>query len=132
MRQLQREKRGVWVSEFVSKEERIVDGMHTGEWLVTRSDPVLVTCTLSPCGGNTYADGFGWGESYDRTLIVDALDTPITETSVLWCDVRPELDADGHLVLDEDGNPTVPWDYVVSQIALSYNFTNVALKKAEV
>lgn len=132
MRQLLRERRRVWVSKYESKEQ-VVDseGRMTGEWRVTRSKPVSYEPTISPCGGNVYADGFGWGASYDRTLIIDQLGTDITETSVLWVDKRPELDQDGNLVLDEYGEPTVPWDYTVTQVAESYNFTNVALAKVQ-
>lgn len=129
---MNRERRGVWVSNYQSKRELLDEfGRHTGEWVVSRSRPFMVTCTVSPCGGNVYADGFGWGTSYDRTMVLDCIDPIIRETSVMWVDVRPELDADGELVLDADGNPTVPWDYTVSQIAVSYNYTNIALRKAE-
>lgn len=129
---MNRERRGVWVSRYQSKRELLDEsGRHTGEWVVARSRPFMVTCTVSPCGGNVYADGFGLGTTYDRTMIVCSIDPIVTEDSVMWVDVKPELDEDGELVLDENGSPTVPWDYTVSQIAVSYNYTNIALRKAE-
>lgn len=133
MRSKTSEKRFVWVSTYGGKTQDVdEDGMLTGEWTTVRNKPFQVECTLSPNGGNTYADGFGWGVSYDRTLIAYTTDTGITEDAVIWVDSEPELDEDGELVLDEDGNPTVSWDYSVSRIAVSYEVTNIALRKVDV
>ena len=133
MRSLAREMRTVWVSSYAGKTPVLDEqGRLTGEYVVARSKPFPVRCTLSPNGGNTYADGFGWGVSYDRTLISYDIDTGITEDSVVWVDCVPELDKSGELVVDENGLPTVPWDYAVGQVAVSYEVTNVALRKVEV
>ena len=130
MRSLAIEKRTVWVSSYLSKVQLEEDGMLTGEWAVTRTAPFPVECTLSPNGGNVYADGFGYGVSYDRTLVVYGGNPGITEESVLWVDSTPEVDESGELVLDADANPTVPFDYTVSSVAESLHVTNIALKKA--
>lgn len=131
MRQLERERRGVWFAKFASKEKVFdEDGNFTGEWRIVYGKPELIRPTVSPNAGNTWADGFGMGVSMDRSMIIDRIGLGIDETCICWVDVRPRLDSDGNLVLDDDGLPVVPNDYTVSTVAESYNFTNVALKKA--
>ena len=131
MRSLYKEKRTVWVSSYESKEQVVEDGMLTGEWVVRHTPPFPIEPTLSPNGGNVYADGFGYGVSYDRTLIIHGENPGITESSVLWVDREPVTDEDGELVTDANGDPVVPWDYTVSSVAESLYVTNVALRKAE-
>lgn len=132
MRQLEREKRGVWFARYEGKRQlEDEEGRLTGEWVVSYSKPERLSCTLSPETGNTWGDGFGIGVDCDRTLIVDAIGTGLDETCILWVERRPELDADGNLALDEDGNSKVPNDYTASMVGESFNFTSAAIKRAE-
>lgn len=130
MRQLIREKRGVWFAPFKSKEQVVTeDGMLTGEWRISYGKPQVIYPTVSPRSGNTWGDGFGIGVDCDRTMVIAELGTGIDETCVLWVDVRPKLDEDGE-ILYEDGEMVVPYDYLVTMVGESYNFTSVAMKKA--
>lgn len=131
MRQLERERRGVWFAEYAGKTPILDDnGMLTGEYTISYGKPQLVIPTVSPRSGNSWFDGFGVGVNCDRTAIIDEIGLGITETCVMWVDVRPELDADGNLVLGEDGLPTVPYDYTIQMVAESYNFTAIAMSKS--
>lgn len=132
MRSIEREKRGVRVAQFAVKEQ-IVDeeGRLTGAYKVTYTAPETFYATVSPAAGNTYADGFGWGVSYDRTMILHEIGTGISESSIVWVDSVPETDGEGMLVYGEDGEPTVPYEYVIASVAESYNVTNVALRKRQ-
>ena len=128
-----RDTREVWVSLYDSK-SKILDsnGVWTGEWQVTRSTPYATYPTLSAARGSVSEDIFGIALDYDRTAKYDSDDTGITETAVFWVDSAPEFDANGDLLVDDDGEPTVPWDYVVSFIAVSPNVTSIALRKVDV
>lgn len=131
MRQLERERRGVWFSKYEGKTQLVdEEGRLTGEWGITYSKPQRVECTVSPRTGNTWGDGFGIGVDCDRTLVVPEVGLGIDETCVMWVDVRPELDSDGNAVLDDEGNFKVPNDYTVTMAGESFNFTSVAIKKA--
>lgn len=132
MRQLQRERRTVWAGLYAGDEcETDEEGRYTGEHAETRR-LVELHPTVSPASGALEAYGFGAGGDFDRTLVVDRTGTGIDETTVLWIDSKPEVEADGSLKLDESGNPTVPWDYVVARpVAESLNYTNVAVRRAD-
>ncbi len=131
MRQLERERRGVWFSRYEGKKQMVdEEGRLTGEWAVSYSKPELVACTVSPRTGNTWGDGFGIGVDCDRTIVVPETGLGIDEACVLWVDVKPELDDDGSVKLDDEENFTVPNDYTVTMVAESFNFTSIAIKKA--
>lgn len=132
MRQLEREKRTVWVAPFKSKQQREDEnGRLTGVWDVLYGKPVKHRPTLSPCAGNVISDGFGLGNDYDRTMIIADTGLGIDEASVVWVDCEPVLDRKGELLLGDDMLPVVPWDYAVSKVAESLNITNVAIKRVE-
>ena len=132
MRQLSRERRTVWIAPYEGKVQRVDShGRLTGVYDVSYGKPVSYSPTLSPCSGNVISDGFGLGEDYDRTMILDEVGLPIDEASVVWIDRVPELERDGSLKLGDDMLPAVPWDYVVGKVAESYSFTNIAVKKVE-
>lgn len=131
MRQLLKEKREVWVADYAGKEPVVDgDGRLTGEYRIAYAKPFRILPSLSPRSGNNWADGFGVGVDCDRTAVIDETGTGVTDTCVLWVETTPELDSDGNLALGADGTPETPFDYRVSMVAESYNFTAVAMKKA--
>lgn len=132
MRQLERERRTVWASLYESREPVTdEDGYLTGEYEVTRK-LIEFRPTVSPASGALEAYGFGTGGDYERTLVIDQTGTGMDENTVFWIDATPELNADGTLKYDEDGNPTVPWDYVAARpVSESMNYTNVAVMRAD-
>lgn len=130
MRQLNKERREVWVSEYEGK-KAVEDeqGRLTGEYAISYGKPFTVYPTLSPRSGNSWADAFGVGVNCDRTAIINEVGTGITDTCVLWVDRIPEVDDEGGLVINSDGTLKTPFDYRIEMVAESYNFTAVAMKK---
>ncbi len=57
---------------------------------------------------------------------------PIDEYSVLWVDTTPELNEDGTLVVNEEGQVTTPYDYIVKKVAKSLNGVSIAISKVSV
>lgn len=132
MRQLKREERGFWYSKYLGRVQGTdEEGRLTGEWTIAYSNPKRFVGTVSPRSGNTWGDGFGIGVDCDRTLIIDQIGLGIDETCILWVDSEPELNEDGSLKNDEDGVMTVPNDYTIVMAGESYNYTALAIKKAE-
>lgn len=132
MRQLERESRGFWWAKYLGKVQETDDqGRLTGEWAIAYSDPQRVVGTVSPRSGNTWGDGFGIGVDCDRTLVIDEVGLGIDESCILWVESEPELSDDGSLKVDGDGLMTVPNDYTIVMAGESYNFTALAIKKAE-
>lgn len=132
MRQLERERRTIWASLYEDREqERDGQGRLTGEWRIRRN-LVQLRPTLSPASGALEAYGFGTGGDYDRTIVLDQTGTGIDEHTVFWIDRTPERNRDGSLKYGDDGNPTVPWDYVAARpVAESGNYTNIAVRRAD-
>ena len=56
----------------------------------------------------------------------------INEYSVLWVDTMPELDENGKLVKDGNGQVVTPYDYVVKKVAPSLNSISIAISKVNV
>ena len=54
------------------------------------------------------------------------------EYSILWIDSEPELDANGALVLNEDGTVKTPHDYIVKKVAMSLHSVLLAISKVTV
>lgn len=132
MRQLERERRGVWFAKYLDKEPIVdTEGHRTGEYRLTYGKPFRFEMTVSPRTGNTWGDGFGIGVDCDRTALVDRVGTGIDETCIAWVDIRPKLNDDGSLAYGDDGQMVVQNDYKVVMVGESYNFTNVAIKKVE-
>lgn len=130
MLSMARERRSVWFAAFSGKEQ-VVDGEGrlTGAWRIRYGEPFALMPTVSSESGNVFADGFGVGVDYDRTLILHDTATGVDETCVVWVDSEPELAEDGTLSVGEDGEPTVPYDYTVRKVGVSQNVTNIALKR---
>jgi hypothetical protein len=73
-------------------------------------DPVQTSGNISPAKGNVVARQFGDDELYDKVIVLGDRDTPIDEYAVLWIDSAPELDENGALKVNADGEIVTPWD----------------------
>lgn len=131
MKSLSRDRRKVWVSLYSTKQKIMSGTLFTGEWKVVRSEPFPIYPTLSASRGEASLDIFGANVDYDRVVTIDYINTGITETSVLWIDSQPAFDNQGRLITDNNGNPSVPFDYIVKRVAESQNVTLVAVKKVD-
>ena len=99
----------------------IEDGEVTGEKIVKYKSGKETEATISPATGNSYVEIFGKSIQYDRVILINGIDSPITETTVLCVDKSPEYDI--------YGNPL--YDYVVKRVAKSLNTTAIAIARVE-
>lgn len=129
MRSLVRDKQPIWFCDVSES----LDGIDT---VKTYSDPIKKYFTVSATAGWVNNSGSGWILNYDRQVVCYERDFRPPEGTMLFVDVVPEIDADGHLktidvqdvdangnpALDEDGDPitykkyvTEP-DYIIKKI----------------
>ena len=99
-------------------------GNLTGEYEVTRENPVAVMANISAARGESTTRQFGEDVRYDRIIVLDDPAFPIAETSVLWIDTPPEI--------AKDGTTKTPHDYIVKQVAPSLNSVSIAVSKVNV
>ena len=83
----------------------------------TYHKPVKAEANISAARGSVVAQQFGDDDRYDRIIAIGDRDTPIDESSVLWIDTVPELDANGELKVNANGEIVTPWDYIVRRVA---------------
>ena len=107
-----------------SKREEIIDeyGNKTGQYEILYDEPVEMFGNISPAVGEMLNRQFGESVSYDKVIVLDNVDTPINEYSILWVDTTP---------LDKDG-VEVSHDYVVKIVARSLNSVSIAISKVDV
>lgn len=140
MRCLDRDKQWVLVSFFVEKVACKDDkGRLTGKHEVIRTEPIPLLCSVSASKGTAENSPFGIDLDYDKTVIIEDVDYPIDESSVLWVDnfqcSGPDP-SDGQEDDVDDGFSQVltdkPHDYTVKRITKSPNCLAVAIKRVEV
>ena len=79
-------------------------------------DPVKEYGNISAARGSAAIQPFGSLENYDKVIALGDRDTQIDEYAVLWVDREPEVDRDGKLKTDANGNYLTPWDYTVYRV----------------
>ena len=97
--------------------------------------PVKANANISPAKGSVIARQFGDDDGYDRVIALEYRDTPIDEYSVLWIDTVPELDANGALKVNANGEIVTPWDYIVRKVGRGlpvFGETIIAVSKVSV
>lgn len=125
MRCLDRNKRPVWYSLYVGSEIGYDEyGNELPSPVLTFGNPVKIMANVSAARGSVQDVQFGLNENYDRVLVTDDVDIPLTEASRLWVDTMP--------VIKLDGSTDSPHDYVVSKIARSLTNVSVAISKVNV
>lgn len=107
--------------EFVTYEDEYGNVLKTGEHKATYGEPQQIKASVSPARGEAQADVFGTDISYSKVMIVSDKDCPINENSILWL-TEPAY--------DDDGNPV--YEYTVSAVVRSLNYTSYAIRKCEV
>ena len=124
MQGLSKNKRSFWYALY-ERSQPLTDeyGREVGEMSVY-SKPIKAVGNISAARGSAEHDTFGINAVYTKTINPMPLDCPITETSILWIDIEPEL--------NEYGNTTTAHDYVVSQVAESLNHKAYAISRVEV
>lgn len=100
------------------------DENDTGRYEIGYENPVEIRASVSAARGYSDVEQFGVNLDYEKTVITTDMTCPITETSVLWVDTKPEI--------GDDGSTDTPFDYRVVKVARSLNYIAYAIKKAEV
>lgn len=101
----------------------------------TYGNPVQTKGNISPAKGDVTTRQFGEDDHYDRVIVLGDRDTPIDEYSVLWIDSVPELDENGALKVNADGEIVTPWDYIVRKVGRglpNFGSTEIAVSKVTV
>lgn len=125
MRCLVRNQSKFYYASYNGKKEFIDEyGNATGEYEVLHSNPIKAFGNVSSARGETQVRQFGESESYDKVIVLDNLNTPIDEYSILWVDTLPHL--------NEDGSTDTPHDYVVKKVAHGLNSVSIAISKVNV
>lgn len=125
MRCLLRNMRDFYFALYIGKEELEDEyGNKTGEYNVIYSNPTKCKGNVSAAQGEVQSRQFGDSESYDKVIVLDEVNIPIDEYSILWVDVTP--------LLDENSLPTTPHDYIVKKVARSLNNVSIAISKVQI
>ena len=133
MKCMERNKVRFFYALYDHKEEITDDyGNATGQYADSHSDPVEFFANISAAKGETQSRQFGENEAYDKVIVMDIAAPRIDEYSVLWVDTLPELDKDGHLAVNKEGEVITPYDYIVKKVARSLNSVSLAISKVKV
>lgn len=119
MKNMERNKRTFYYALYTDKKDVVdEDGFYTGEYEVGYTDPIEMRATISASTGSSSIEQFGNLTDYDKVIIVDDINCPIDENSILWIGVNPT---------DSKAN-----NYIVKKKAESLNFISYAVKKVDV
>ena len=125
MRTLNRNKIRIYYANYRDKIPlRDEYGNMTGEYKILYDNPIAIMANVSAARGEATTRQFGDDEGYDRILVLDDPNFPITVTSILWIDTPPEI--------SKDGSTDTPHDYIVKQVATSLNSVSIAVSKVTV
>jgi hypothetical protein len=125
MRGMVRNKSKFYYASYIGKTEIIDEyGNSTGEYKILYSNLYECSANISAAQGELKYRQFGESESYDKVIVLDDINTPINEYSILWVDTLP--------LINNDGSTTTPHDYVVTRKAVSLNTVLIAIRKVNV
>lgn len=123
MRLMRRNTRKIWYALCEGRGEPATDeyGYETGDSNPTYSEPVGLVCNVGAVEtGEAWGRIFGISDEYDRVIVTDKLDCPITSDSVLWVDHDPAPDG------------SVPFDCTVWRVSKYLNHIAYAIKTVDV
>ncbi len=101
----------------------------------TYTNPVKMRANIAPAKGLAEPMEFGRDEMYDKVILTGERDTPITENTALRVDGVPELESNGALKVNADGEIVTPWDYIVRRVSRGlpcYGSTVIGITKVSV
>lgn len=119
--------------------QRYVDesGLESGEKIVLYKDAVKMNANISAATGYAQTEQFGNLDNYDKVIVIDDVDCPIDENTVLFVDKEVEyttaethIENDGEWAMTEYQIPV--YDYTVRRVAKSLNSVSIAISKVEV
>lgn len=122
MKTLKRNQSKFYYCLYKSQEmQRDEYGNETSAPKVLYEDPVMMRANISPATGYSTAAQFGYLENYDKVIVTDDMNCPITESTVLFVEKEPEYRDDIPL-----------YDYVVRRVSKSLNSISIAVRKVNV
>lgn len=133
MKIMERNKSTFFYARYKGKRPKMDEyGNETGEYTLEWENPVLCSANISAAKGETSTRQFGESENYDKVIAMDKVSPQIDEYTILWVDKVPQLEEDGSLSMDSDGNIITPHDYIVKKVAESLNSVSLAISKVNV
>lgn len=130
-----RNKQSFWYALYDATVEQYDEYGYQIGTSATYGNPVQTSGNISPAKGSVVARQFGDDELYDKVIVTGDRDTPVDEYAVLWIDVEPELDENGALKVNADGEIVTPWDYIVRKVGRglpNFGSTVIAVSKVTV
>lgn len=122
MRSLKRNEQTFYYALYGEEVEEIdEEGNYTGETTIGYGNPVKVKANISASRGEASNEQFGVSLEYDKIICSCDMELPIEETSILWVDTKP--------VLDAIETTKTKHDYIVKKVARSLNSVQYAIKK---
>ena len=117
--------RSFYYGTYMGKEELFDEyGNKTGEYEVIYSNPIKCSGNISAAQGEIESRQFGDSESYDKVIVLNDVNVPIDEYSILWVDSLPDING--------DGSTDASHDYIVKKVARSLNSVSIAIRKIDV
>lgn len=113
------------------------DGRSTGETRAVYADAVERLANISQATGYAQSEQFGQLDGYDKVIVFEDPNTPITESTVLFVDKEPEYRTESVFVM-ENGALTAKtiseplFDYTVRRVSRSINSVSIAATKVRV
>ena len=122
MRGMVRNKSKFYYASYIGETEIIDEnGFNSGEYEVLYTNPIAYNGNISAAQGEMQSRQFGESESYDKVIVLDDINAPIDEHSILWVDTPPHLNG--------NGTTDTPHDYIVRKVAKSLNGVSIAIRK---
>lgn len=130
-----RNKQSIWYALYDGTVEDYDEYGNQNGTHAVYGNPVQTSANVSPAKGNVITRQFGDDDAYDKIIVTGDRDTPIDEYAVLWLDVTPELDLNGALKVNANGEIVTPWDYIVRKVGRglpNFGSTVIAVSKVTV
>lgn len=84
MHSLSRNKQKIYYALYQGVTDRVVDNLHTGEKVISYSDPTEYYINVSGAIGKDEVTEFGINTPYDRIMSTSDMSCPIDEKTLLW------------------------------------------------
>ena len=124
MRALERNKQTFYYALYGVRTELMDGELNTFEYANVYGAWTEMRANISPARGESSADVFGIDVEYDRVIVTDDINCPITESTVLAIDIPPNT--------REELTVEPVYDYVVTKKAQSLNSIQYAVRKVKV
>ena len=120
MKALARNKQSLWYALPTGTLTDVKDdnNFYTGEQTLVYATPVKTAMNISPATGRAVLEWFGIATNYDKVLVTDDMNCPITIDTILWIGLDPTTTTVNNGVSTTVNNPH---NYVVNRIAKSLN-----------